>query len=247
MPPKQPPTRFNEPQVIGKALQNFDKGAQGHRQRLRRRFLRDHGTSMDDYELLELLLTYAIPRRDTKPLAKLMLQKFDNLSNLLAATDGELKQFKGLGEGSTALLRLIGVLQKRGAKQRILNQHVIACWEELEEYCRLSYGELRREEFHAVLLDQQNRIREDLILGQGSIAEVVVYPREIVKLALDFHARSLVLIHNHPGGSATPSQNDIRMTVKLSKALGGVDITIFDHLIIARGGAIFSFKSKGLL
>lgn len=222
-------------------------GTFGHRSRLRRRFLQDRGQSMEDYELVELLLMSAIPRRDVKPLAKGLLRRFGSLSEILAASRSELATIQGLGESSITLLLLVGTCQRRAAKQRIVDQHVVANWEEMLEYCRLSYADLRTEEFHALLLDQQNHILEDLLLGEGSVSDVVIYPREVVKQALDYHAQSMILVHNHPGGSARPSANDIRTTMKLKEALNAVDISLFDHLIIARGGEITSFKSKGLL
>lgn len=220
---------------------------QGHRQRLRQRFMSDQGASMPDYELLELVLMYAVPRCDVKPLAKELVRRFGSYAGVLGATTTELEAVKGLGTSSITLLHLIAASQQRAAKQRILDQHIISNWQSLLHYCRLSYGELRTEEFHALLLDQQNRVIEDLNLGHGSVSEIVIYPREVVKKALDFHAQSLVLVHNHPGGSAKPSKVDIQTTTRLKAALKSVDIALFDHLIVARGGEIMSFKEKGIL
>ena len=223
------------------------KDQQGHRQRLRERFMQNQGASMPDYELLELVLMYAIPRQDVKPIAKDLLRRFGSYAGVLGATTPELKLIKGLGTSCIVLLHLIAASQQRAAKEQILDRHVISNWQALLDYCRVSYSELRTEEFHALLLDQQNHVIEDLVLGHGSVSEVVIYPREVVKQALDFHAQSLVLVHNHPGGSANPSKVDIQTTTKLKTTLKSVDITLFDHLIVARGGEIMSFKEKGIL
>ena len=219
----------------------------GHRQRLRTRFMQDSGRSMADYELLELLLMYAVPRQDVKPLAKELLRRFGSYAGVLGATTNELQAIKGLGASSITLLHLVAASGQRAAKQQILDRHIISNWQALLDYCRLSYSELRIEQFHALLLDQQNHLIEDLILGHGSVSEVVIYPREVVKQALDFHAQSLVLVHNHPGGSAKPSKVDIQTTTRLKTALKSVDIVLFDHLIVARGGEIMSFKERGIL
>ncbi len=220
---------------------------QGHRQRLRERFRLDQGATMPDYELLELALMYAVPRQDVKPIAKDLLRRFGSYSGVLGATTTELESIKGLGTSSIILLHLIAVSQQRAAKQQILDRHVISNWQALFDYCRVSYSELRTEQFHALLLDQQNHLIEDLILGHGSVSDIVIYPREVVKQALDFHAQSLVLVHNHPGGSAKPSRADIQTTSRLKATLKAVDIVLFDHLIVARGGEITSFKEKGIL
>lgn len=225
----------------------MNKDHQGHRQRLRARFMQDGGLTMPDYELLELVLMYAVPRQDVKPLAKELLRRFGSYAGVLGATVSELQTIKGLGSSSITLLHLISASQQRAAKQQIVDRHVISNWQALLDYCRLSYGELRTEQFHALLLDQQNHVIEDLLLGHGSVSEVVIYPRDIVKQALDFHACALVLVHNHPGGSPKPSKVDIQTTKRLKETLKSLDITLFDHLIVARGGEIASFKEQGIL
>jgi len=217
----------------------------GHRQRLRTRFLKDAGQSMPDYELVELLLALAIPRRDVKPLAKELLEEFGSLPRLIAASVEELGAF-GLGEAAITALKLVDAAMVRTLKQEVAAAHVISSWDRLIDYLKASMGREKVEQVRILFLDSKLRLIADELQQRGTVNHTPLYPREVVKRALELNASSLILVHNHPSGDTTPSREDIDMTREVRDALGKIGIALHDHVIVGRGGTS-SFKSLGLL
>jgi len=201
---------------------------------------------MEEYELLELLLTYAIPRRDTKPLAKTLLAAFGTLSGVLEAESSELRETAGIGEASLVLLKLTHVLALRSMDPIERKSDYLKSPEAVAAYFRTFLRGLREERFVAAFLDSKNRIIEEKTLQQGTVDQAVVYPRRVVEAALGCRAKSVVVVHNHPSGDSTPSKEDLKLTKDLKQALSAVGIVLLDHLIIG-AGAHFSLREKGLL
>jgi len=215
----------------------------GHRQRLRERFLTDP-KGLLDYELLELVLGLAIPRRDVKPLAKELLAEFGDLWSLVRAPDARLAQH-GLTDGVRVALRSIGELAERGLKAQIRSKPVLSHWENVIAYCQAAMGAEREEQFRLLFLDNKNQLMSDEVQHRGTINHTAAYPREIVRRALDLGASAVILVHNHPSGDPTPSQADIRLTKDIIAAAQPLGIRIHDHLIIGRGQHA-SLKALGL-
>lgn len=219
---------------------------QGHRGRLRSRLLNAGGDALHDYELLELYLFLAIPRKDVKPIAKALIARFGDLGGVATAPVEQLVQVEGVGEKTAAELRLVQALAERLAREQVIGRPVISSWSALITYCRTALQHAMTEQFRVLFLDRKNRLIADEVLGQGTIDHAPVYPREIVKRALAHEASALILVHNHPSGDATPSQADIEMTRSLIEVCAPFDIVVHDHLVIARENTA-SFKTLGLL
>ena len=218
----------------------------GHRQRLRERFLLAP-QSLPDYELLELVLYQAIPRQDTKPLAKRLLAAFDgDLTRLANASDAELKAIDGAGEAVIAAVRLIGEGARRLLRHRVKEQPLLSSWTQLLDYLRVAQAEKRTEQFRLLFLDAKNRLIADEVHQTGTIDETPVYPREVAKRALELGAAALIVVHNHPSGDPTPSKADIAITREIAAALKPLEIALHDHLILGRGKHA-SFRTLGLL
>ena len=218
----------------------------GHRQRLKQRFLDQGAEALADYELLEILLFLAIPRGDVKPLAKGLIARFGSFANVVTAPVEELRSVKGVGETAAAALKLAPAAAKRLAQEQVLSAPVISSWEQLIDYCQITLGHLTEEEMHVLYLDKKNRLISDDTHGVGTVDRAPVYPREVIRRALSLQATSLILVHNHPSGDPSPSKEDVTMTREIQAAARTLEITVHDHLIIARGGHN-SFKSMGLL
>jgi DNA repair protein RadC len=225
-----------------------DKSAHfhGHRDRLRRRLLEKGAASLADYELLEFLLFGARPRGDTKPLAKALLARFGNLAGVLASSPQELATVAGMGDASIAILKVVPEAALRMAREDLADRPVIGSWDKLVAYCRISMGREKVEQFRLLFLDRKNRLIADEMHQRGTVDHTPVYPREVVKRALELGASALILVHNHPSGDATPSKSDIEMTREIEAAAGKLGIAIHDHIVIGRSGQQ-SFKSMGLL
>lgn len=217
----------------------------GHRERLRSRFLKDFGQSMPDYELVELLLTLAIPRRDVKPLAKELLAKFGGMPGLIAASGEELAAF-GLKDGAITAIKIVQAAMIRSLKVEVETAHVISSWDRLIDYLKASMGREKVEQVRLLFLDARLRLIADELQQRGTVNHTPLYPREVVKRALELNASSLILVHNHPSGDTTPSREDIAMTLEIRDALGKIGIAVHDHVIIGRGKTS-SFKTLGLL
>jgi DNA repair protein RadC len=222
-----------------------DESVEGHRDRLRARFLAAGAEALPDYELLELLLFRSVPRRDVKPLAKRLIQRFGSFAEVVAAPRARLLEVPGIGEGIATDLAVVAGAARRLLKGEIAARPVLSSWTSLLDYCRAAMAFGEREEFRVLFLDKRNQLIADEVQQRGTVDHTPVYPREIVKRALELSATAVILVHNHPSGDPTPSQADIRMTrdiVAIAKPLG---ILVHDHVIVGRGGHC-SLKGQGL-
>lgn len=218
----------------------------GHRQRLRERFVFGGEDAMQDYELLELLLFMAIPRRDVKPLAKDLLNAFGSLPELMSAPHSALSQVEGVSENTATAIKTVSALAARMMKQELMQKPVLNNWTRLMDYCHMTMAHETKEHFRILFLNKKNEMIADEIQGSGTVDHTPAYPREIMKRALELGATALILMHNHPSGDPKPSQTDIDMTNQIIAAAKPFDITIHDHVIIARNGQT-SFRNEGLI
>lgn len=223
-----------------------DSSHLGHRQRLRQRFLETRGQGMPDYELLELILFGAKPRGDVKPLAKKLLKQFGSFDAVLAAEDAELRSVDGVGDAVVSTLKAIHVAAERMLSAPARQRPVIQNWTALLDYCRLKMGKLKTEEFHILFLNHKHILIKDEVQQRGTVNHTPIYPREVIKRALELGSTSIILVHNHPSGDPTPSKADIDMTRKIIEAASPMSIAVHDHLIIAEKGH-YSFKSHGII
>lgn len=217
-----------------------------HRRRLRQRFTDGGADAVPDYELLEMILYRALPRGDTKPLAKALLKKFGDLNHVLAAPPARLKDVKGVGERVVFELKLIEAVGHRMARARVLKKPLLSSWEALLDYCQTAMAHRDVEQFRILFLDRKNVLIADEAQQTGTVDHVPVYPREVVKRALELNASALILVHNHPSGDPTPSMADIEMTNAIRDAADILGITIHDHLVIGKAREV-SFRAEGLL
>lgn len=217
-----------------------------HRQRLRARFMNGGPSAVADYELLELILFRAIPRQDVKPLAHALLAEFGEFSAVLSASKHRLREVNNVGDAVIAELRIVEAAAHRLAQSRVMDRHVISGWQALVDYCRTKMAHLETEQFRVLFLDRKNMLIADEAQAKGTVDHVPVYPREVVKRALELNASSLILVHNHPSGDTEPSQADIMMTQKIDDAAKALSLTLHDHLIISASSE-YSFRSAGHL
>ena len=218
----------------------------GHRERLRQRFLTAGPDSLADYELLELLLFAALPRRDVKPLAKQLLEQFGGFGGVLNAEPAQLERRAGLSQASIAALRVVGAAAARMLREQVMARPVLSSWTQLLDYLQVAMKYEDAEQFRLLFLDRKNILIADEVQQRGTVDHAPVYPREVVKRALELDASALIMVHNHPSGDVTPSRADIEITRQVAQAAAAVHITLHDHLIIGRNGHS-SFKSLGLL
>ncbi|RMD89630.1 MAG: JAB domain-containing protein [Alphaproteobacteria bacterium] len=218
----------------------------GHRRRLRERFLASGGKGMPDYELLELVLMGAIARRDVKAIAKRLLKVFGSYEGVLTAPPERLRGVEGVGESAAAMLKVIEAAAVRLARARVLGRPLISNWQALLEYCQAAMAHAAREQFRVLFLDRKNVLIADEVQQEGTVDHTPVYPREVIKRALELQASAIILVHNHPSGDPTPSRADIEMTREIAEAGQKLGIALHDHVVIGRGGHA-SFKSLGLL
>ena len=223
-----------------------ENGADGHRERLRARFLKSGADAMPDYELLELTLFAALPRRDTKPLAKALLARFGSFAEVLAAPRARLMEVKGVGESVANHLKIVEAAAQRLTKTKVMGRAALSSWSALLDYCTAAMARSQTEEFRVLFLDRKNLLVADEILNRGTVDHAPVYPREIVKRALELNASALILVHNHPSGDPKPSRDDIETTRELKAAANALEIELHDHLVIGHGKHA-SFRSLGLL
>ena len=212
------------------------EGLTGHRERLRNRFQAGGAEAMPDYEFLELLLFRSLPRRDVKPIAKRLIARFGSFAEVLSAPIERLLEIDGVGDSTALDITITAAAAQRLTKGSVAKRQVLASWASVIEYCRAAMAFAEREEFRILFLDKRNQLIADEVQQRGTVDHTPVYPREIVRRALELSATALVLVHNHPSGDPTPSQADIRMThdiIAISKPLG---ITIHDHVIVGRSG-----------
>ena len=218
----------------------------GHRERLRERFLVGGADALPDYELLELALFAAIPRRDVKPLAKALLARFGSFADVIAAPRERLLDIDGIGDNVVTQLKIIEAAALRLSKTKVLGRPALHSWQALLDYCAAAMARSPSEEFRILFLDRKNALIADEVQGQGTVDHTPVYPREIVKRALELSASAIILVHNHPSGDPTPSRADIEMTREIVAAAKALRIAVHDHLIVSRGGTS-SFKASGLM
>jgi len=201
---------------------------------------------LQDAELLELLLCLALPRKDTKVLAKDLIAKYGSFAKVVSAEKESLLEIKGIGKSILFCLKLIKESSLRLSRAEIIDRPVISSWQELIDYCRINIGHLKKEVFMVMYLNSQNILIEEDLNEYGTVDHISIYPREITKRALFLNSSSVILVHNHPGGSTKASKADIEATKQVVKALSPFNICVHDHLIIS-GKSFFSFKSAGLL
>ena len=237
-----PPTAT--PPKRGRAARAED--AVGHRARLRQRFLSAGPASVADYEMLELVLFRAIPQRDVKPLAKRLIAAFGDFNTVISAPAARLAEVRGTGPAVICELKIIEAAAHRLARARVMNRHALSSWSALMEYCKTAMAHRETEQFRILFLDRKNVLIADEEQAHGTVDHVPVYPREVVKRALELNASALILVHNHPSGDPTPSQADIDMTQQIERAAKAVGITLHDHVIVGREHDT-SFRSQGLL
>lgn len=218
----------------------------GHRDRLRERFLRGGADAMPDYELLELVLFRAIPRRDVKPLAKDLLQRLGSFAEVLNAAPERLAETPGLGDAAIAEIKIIQAAALRLIRSEVLTKPILSSWEQVMDYCTASMARLKTEQFRILFLDKRNRLIEDEVLQEGTVDHAPVYVREVLKRALELAATAIVIVHNHPSGDPTPSASDIATTRDIITAGGKLGVTVHDHLVVGRERR-FSFRAAGLI
>jgi DNA repair protein RadC len=208
----------------------------GHRERLRLRF-REAGTeALTDYELLELLLFRALPRRDVKPLAKSLIAKFGSFAEVVSAPTARLAEVKGLGDSAITELKIVQAAASRLARGQVKGRPVLSSWSAVLDYCRTAMAFAEKEQFRVLFLDKRNLLIADELQQVGTVDHTPVYPREVVKRALELSSTAIILVHNHPSGDPTPSRADIEMTksiVEIAKPLG---ISVHDHIIVGKEG-----------
>ncbi len=217
-----------------------------HRKRLKSRFTNSGLDTFHDYEVLELLLTYSIPRKDTKPVAKRLLNHFKSLKGVMNAEISELEEVEGIGSHSAILIKLIKEMNTLYLKEKAMERPQITCTRELLDYCKNSMGGLKDEHFAVVYLDAQNRIIDVVTINEGIVNQAVVYPRKVMENALHKKASAIILVHNHPSGHTRPSDADIRLTRTIRETAKALDISVHDHIIIG-DNRFFSFREEGMM
>ena len=208
----------------------------GHRERLRERFHDAGPDALSDYELLEMVLFTAQPRRDMKPLAKSLLKKFGSFAEVVHAPETLLREVDGIGEASISQLRLIGAAASRIARGQLQQRTLMSSWNDVIDYCRTSMAFADKEQFRLLFLDKRNQLIADEVQQVGTVDHTPVYPREVIKRALELSATAILLVHNHPSGDPTPSQADIQMTRAIIDIATPLGISVHDHIIVGKNG-----------
>ena len=228
------------------ALTKTETKGGGHRQRLRDRFRRDGFQGFQDYEVIEYLLTFAIPRKDTKPLAKALIERFGNLPAVMDATPEAFETVDGIGPAAGGLLSAIRETARRYVRDSFVGKEIIDTPEALIAYAKTMLAGLKNESFHVICLSAKNKVLGGKTISEGSVIQAAVYPRQIVETALSCGASGFILVHNHPSGDPAPSDADIDMTRKLASTARGLDLILHDHVVIGRAG-YFSMRENGLI
>lgn len=230
----------------GEGLQDTSPHYHGHRERLRTRF-RDAGMdALSDYEMLELLLFRALPRRDVKPLAKELLATFGSFAEVISAPAPRLGEVKGLGAAAITELKIVQAAASRLAKGAVQKRPVLSSWSAVLDYCRTAMAFADREQLRVLFLDKRNQLIADEVQQTGTVDHTPVYPREVVKRALELSATAIILVHNHPSGDPTPSRADIQMTQSIIDIARPLGIEVHDHIIVGKDGHT-SFKGLKLI
>ncbi|HQT39386.1 MAG TPA: DNA repair protein RadC [Acidocella sp.] len=218
----------------------------GHRERLRSRLISAGPDSLADHEMIEMVLFLAIPRRDTKQLARFLIARFGSFAAVISASVPDLLAMEGLGEAGVAALKIVQAGSQRLARAEVLYRPVLSNWERLMEYLQAVLAREKVEQFRILFLDNRNRLLADEAQAKGTVNHTPVYPREVVKRALELHATAIILVHNHPSGDPSPSTDDIDMTKEIKKAAATLSIVLHDHVIVGNGQWL-SFRKTGLL
>ncbi|WP_260583602.1 RadC family protein [Sphingopyxis sp. PET50] len=218
----------------------------GHRARLRARLLDSGGDALADYELVEYLLALAIPRRDTKPLAKALLREFGSLAKLIGAEPEALRRIDGLGDGAIAALKIVQAANLRMLKGEIAGRSLLSSWDALLDYLRADMGALDIERVRVLYLNSRNMLLRDEIASEGSVDQSAIYAREVIKRALELGAAAIILVHNHPSGIPEPSRQDIAITREIAAAAAKLGIQLHDHIIVGDGD-YRSMRGMGLI
>ncbi|WP_369412620.1 RadC family protein [Neoroseomonas alba] len=221
-------------------------GPHGHRSRMRDKLLTRGPEALADYELLEMLLFLAMPRGDTKPLAKDLINRFGSFANVLAAPQAALFDVPGIGEHSVSAMTLVRASALRMARAEVMDRPVLNNWDTLISYLTAVLAREKVEQFRVLFLDTRNRLLADEAQARGTVNHTPVYPREVVKRALELQATALILVHNHPSGDPTPSEADVEMTEDVKSAAETLGIKLHDHLIIGNGRHL-SLRREGLI
>ncbi|MEM9437433.1 MAG: DNA repair protein RadC [Pseudomonadota bacterium] len=217
-----------------------------HRARLRERFRAGGPDALPDYELLELVLFRAIPRQDVKPLARALLEAFGDFNRVVSADPERLAKIKGAGPAVITELKIVEAAAHRLARARVMQRPVLSSWDQLVDYCHTAMAHRATEQFRVLYLDRKNILVADEAQAQGTVDHVPVYPREVVKRALELNASAIILVHNHPSGDPTPSEADISMTGQIELAAQALGLVVHDHLIIGQNREL-SFRAEGYL
>ena len=223
-----------------------DEHFHGHRERLRNRFREAGAEALADYELVELLLFRAIPRRDVKPLAKAVIARFGSFVEAISAPPERLAEIDGMSLNAATELKIVEAAAQRLAKGKIKRRTSMGSWGEVVDYCRAAMAFSDKEEFRILFLDKKNGLIADEVQGIGTVDHTPVYPREVVKRALELSASAVILVHNHPSGDPTPSQQDVKLTLDIIGMAKPLGVMIHDHIIVARQGHA-SLKGLGLI
>ncbi|MBX6327583.1 MAG: DNA repair protein RadC [Pseudolabrys sp.] len=208
----------------------------GHRERLRARFREAGSEALSDYELLELVLFRAIPQRDVKPLAKELVRRFGSFAEVVAAPTSRLAEIKGIGEAVITELKIVHAAASRLARGQVQKRRVLSSWSSVLDYCRTAQAFAEREQFRVLFLDKRNQLIADELQQTGTVDHTPVYPREVVKRALELSATALILVHNHPSGDPMPSHADIEMTRTIIEVARPLGIAVHDHIIVGKQG-----------
>ncbi len=219
---------------------------EGHRERLRQRLLTAGPESLNDQDLLEMILFLALPRRDTKQIARNLLARFGSFANVVAAPVRELEEVEYVKDSAAAALKAVQAAALRLARAEIVSRPLLSDWAKLMDYLNVELARERVEQFRVLFLDTRNRLLADEAQARGTVNHTPVYPREVVKRALELQATALILVHNHPSGDPTPSRDDIAMTAEVRKAAAALNIVLHDHIVVGNGRWL-SFRQQGLL
>jgi DNA repair protein RadC len=218
----------------------------GHRDRVRQKFEDSNGENFTDYELLELLLFRSLPRRDTKPIAKALIARFGSLAEVLGAPPRRLQEVAGVGPSAAIDLKIVAAVSRRMLAGEIMHREVLSSWSKVVDYCRAAMAFEEREQFRILFLDRKNAIIADEVQQRGTVDHTPVYPREIIRRALELSATAIILVHNHPSGDPAPSRADIDMTRTIVDTAKPLGIAVHDHIIIGKNG-VASMKSLQLI
>ena len=242
MPPKRNSATQPGPDGLAEAPPHFH----GHRERLRARFMEAGSEALADYEMLELVLFRALPRRDVKPLAKDLLARFGSFAEVISAPRARLAEVDGLGEAAITEFKVVQAAAHRLAKGQVGKRPVLSSWSAVLDYVRTAQAFAEKEQFRILFLDKRNQLIADEVQQTGTVDHTPVYPREVVKRALELSATAVILIHNHPSGDPTPSRADIDMTRFIAEAGKPLGVQVHDHIIVGRQGHV-SFKALKLI